>query len=128
MVNSMANTEKTGNQSDGAIPFWIDKPEIWFYQIEIKFKINGISNEDTKFNYIVSEMEPKYVDTIWDIITGKTENKYSLAKERLLTIFKVNENKRIKRFFTGTEIGKMRPCHLLGKKKRNLWQLVIFLT
>lgn len=125
----MENTEKTQSQSDGANssetmkvsvkipPFWIDKPEIWFYQIEAQFKINGITNEDTKFNYIVSQIEPKYIDTIWDIITDKAENKYSLAKERLLNVFKESENKRIKRLFTGIEIGDMKPSHLLQKMK-----------
>lgn len=98
-------------------PFWVDKPEIWFYQIEAQFKISGITKEDTMFNYIVSQMEPKYIDTIWDIITDKTENKYTLAKERLLNAFKESENKRIKRLFTGIEIGDMKPSHLLQKMK-----------
>ena len=29
-------------------PFWIDKPEIWFDQVEAQFKISGIKTEDTK--------------------------------------------------------------------------------
>ncbi len=62
-------------------------------------------------------MEPKYIDTIWDIITENSENKYSLAKERLLSAFKEGENKRIKRLFTGIEIGDMKPSHLLQKMK-----------
>lgn len=122
--------ENTQNQSDGANssetmkvsikipPFWTDKPEIWFYQIEAQFKINNITNEDTKFNYIVAQIETKYIDTIWDIITDdKTENKYSLAKERLLNAFKESESKRIKRLFSGIEIGDMKPSHLLQKMK-----------
>lgn len=125
----MANTQKEENQSNGANssetmkvsvkipPFWVDKPEIWFYQIEAQFNINGITKEETKFNYIVSQMEPKYIDTIWDIITDNSENKYSLAKERLLSAFKESENKRIKRLFTGIEIGDMKPSHLLQKMK-----------
>lgn len=125
----MANAEKTDNQLDAANtsetmkvsvkipPFWVDKPEIWFYQIEAQFKINNITHEDTKFNYIVAQMEPKYIDTIWDIITDKAENKYSLAKERLLNVFKESENRRIKRLFTGIEIGDMKPSHLLQKMK-----------
>ncbi|UYV67776.1 hypothetical protein LAZ67_5001979 [Cordylochernes scorpioides] len=26
-------------------PFWSDRPEIWFYQVEAQFAINGISQE-----------------------------------------------------------------------------------
>lgn len=74
---SQPNSSETMKVSVKIPPFWTEKPDIWFFQIEAQFKINGISSEDTKFNYIVSQMEPKYVDTIWDIITDKAENKYS---------------------------------------------------
>lgn len=116
-IEAQPNSSETMKVSVKIPPFWTEKPDIWFYQIEAQFKINGISSEDTKFNYIVSQMEPKYVDTIWDIITDKAENKYSLAKERLLSVFKESENKRIKRLFTGIEIGDMKPSHLLQKMK-----------
>lgn len=112
-----ANYSETMKVSIKIPPFWIEKPEIWFYQIEAQFRINNITSEDTMFNYIISQMDPKYVDTIWDIITDKAANKYSLAKERLLNVFKESENKRIKRLFTGIELGDMKPSHLLQKMK-----------
>lgn len=112
-----SNSSETMKVSVKIPHFWTDKPEIWFYQIEAQFAINGISNENTKFNYIVSQMEPKYIDTIWDIVTDTAENKYSLAKERLLSVFKESETKRIKRLFTGIEIGDVKPSQLLQKMK-----------
>lgn len=69
-------------------PFWSEKPEIWFYQVEAQFSICKIVTEDTKFNHLVSQLEPKYIENIWDIIRSTEVNKYTLAKERLLNIFK----------------------------------------
>lgn len=98
-------------------PFWIDRPEIWFYQVEAQFKINGIVSEDTKFNYLVSQLEPKFVENIWDIVMNESNAKYSESKTRLLDLFKESESTRIKRLITGIELGNMKPSQLLQKLK-----------
>ncbi|GFV55859.1 peptidase A2 domain-containing protein [Trichonephila clavipes] len=78
-------------------PFWTDRPEIWFYQVEAQFQISKISLEETKFHYLVSQLEPKYVENIWDIVNSKSDTKYTDSKNRLLSLFKESENLRIKR-------------------------------
>lgn len=98
-------------------PFWPEKPDIWFYQVEAQFQINKISTEETKFNYLISQLEPRYVETIWDIIRDSKPNKYSVAKERLLNTFKESENKRIQRLVTGLEIGDYKPSQFLQKMR-----------
>lgn len=96
-------------------PFWADKPELWFYQIEAQFSLVGIVREDTKFNYLVSQLEAKYMENIWDIIKGSDNNKYSLAKERLLQLFRESDNQQIRRLLTGLELGDLKPSQLLRK-------------
>ncbi|XP_047004790.1 uncharacterized protein LOC124623041 [Schistocerca americana] len=96
-------------------PFWSEKPEIWFYQAEALFSICKIVTEESKFNHLVSQLEPKYIENIWDIICGTDANKYSLAKECLLNIFKESEDKRIKRLVTGIDLGDQKPSQLLRK-------------
>lgn len=96
-------------------PFWIDRPEIWFFQVEAQFQINGITNENTKFNYLIAQLEPKYVENIWDIINSASATKYSDSKARLLNLFKESESARIKRLITGIELGTMKPSQLLQK-------------
>ncbi|XP_035204524.1 uncharacterized protein LOC118179461 [Stegodyphus dumicola] len=98
--------------------FWPEKPEILFLQIEAQFDTNAITVDSTKFNYVVSQLEPKYVEIIWDIITDKTSgNKYALVKERLLNTFKESENKRIKRLVAGLDLGDVKPSQLLQKMR-----------
>ncbi|UYV67912.1 hypothetical protein LAZ67_5002474 [Cordylochernes scorpioides] len=96
-------------------PFWVEKPEIWFFQVEAHFKIGGIIQEDTKFNYFISQLEPKYIENIWDIINSKSDNKYSECKSRLLELFRESEGLRIKKLISGIELGDMKPSQLLQK-------------
>ncbi|XP_055931954.1 uncharacterized protein LOC129962238 [Argiope bruennichi] len=63
-------------------PFWFDKPEIWFYQVEAQFKICRITSEETMFSHLVAQLEPKVLDDIWDIVKDPSPNKYTAAKER----------------------------------------------
>lgn len=99
-------------------PFWIDKPEIWFYQVEAQFHIGKITEEETKFNYLVAQLEPRLLENIWDIIKDNAEDKkYTTAKNRLLATFKESENKKIKRLITGLELGCMMPSYLLRRMR-----------
>lgn len=65
-------------------PFWTEKPEMWFCQIKAQFEINQIVREQTKFNHLIAEIEPAYLDSIWDLVKTDDPNKYSTAKDRLL--------------------------------------------
>ncbi|GFT78910.1 hypothetical protein TNCV_3093181 [Trichonephila clavipes] len=49
-------------------PFWEEKPEIWFFQVEAQFSIANIKQEETKFNYLVAQLDTKFIEKIWDII------------------------------------------------------------
>lgn len=98
-------------------PFWTDKPEMWFFQVEAQFKIANITSEETKFNYLVAQLEPRYIENIWDIIKGDKTNKYTAAKERLLATFTESESKKIKKLLTGLELGDMTPSQLLRQMR-----------
>ncbi|KAL4721668.1 hypothetical protein ACJJTC_018233 [Scirpophaga incertulas] len=96
--------------------FWPEKPEIWFYQIDAQFSIHKITNDTTKFNHLIAQIDPKLVENLWDIICDDTiTNKYTRSKERLLTIFKDSENKRMKTLLTGIELGDLKPSQLLRR-------------
>lgn len=99
-------------------PFWVDKPEMWFYTIEAQFKIAGITCEETRFTYLLAQMEPKFVENIWDIMKEeKSTKKYTDAKDRLLNTFKESNTRRIQRLLTGLELGDSKPSQLLRKMK-----------
>ncbi|GBL68703.1 hypothetical protein AVEN_259733-1 [Araneus ventricosus] len=90
-------------------PFWEEKPEIWFFQVEAQFSIANITQDQTKFNYLVAQLEPKVVENVWDIIQSERNDKYVAAKERLLNTFKESEEKSITKLLTGISLGDMKP-------------------
>ncbi|GFQ94097.1 transposon Ty3-G Gag-Pol polyprotein [Trichonephila clavata] len=98
-------------------PFWEEKPEIWFFQVEAQFSIANINQEETKFNYLVAQLDLKFIENIWDIIKSNEKNKYSCAKNRLLSAFKESEEKNIKKLLTGISLGDMKPSQLLRQMK-----------
>jgi hypothetical protein len=116
-MNENVNSSEIGKVSIKIPPFWPEKPEIWFFQVEAQFKINHISAEDTKFNYLISQLEPRIVENIWDIITTNDDNKYTSAKNRLLDIFKESESNRLRKLIAGIELGDLKPSQLLQKLK-----------
>ena len=67
----------------------MDRTEIHlFFQGEAQIKINGIASKETKLNSIVSQLESKYFENIWDIVTSNFTSNYSESKARLLDAFK----------------------------------------
>ncbi|GBM12502.1 hypothetical protein AVEN_188682-1 [Araneus ventricosus] len=98
-------------------PFSEEKPEIWFFQVEAQFSIANITQDQTNFNYLVAQLEPKVVENIWDIIQSERNDKYVAGKERLLSTFKESEEKNIPKLLTGISLGDMKPSQLLRKMK-----------
>lgn len=98
-------------------PFWVEKPEIWFYQVEAQFTVERVRSDIAKFNHLVANLEPKIIENIWDIIEGEETNKYAAAKSRLLNIFKESDEKQIRILLTGLELGDLKPSQLLRKMK-----------
>lgn len=98
-------------------PFWEKSPEIWFLQVEAQFTLNKITTEDTKFNHLVAQLEPRYIENIWDIVTGSSKEKYKEAKTRLLDVFKISEEAKLKSLLTDVDLGDRQPSQLLRKMK-----------
>lgn len=96
-------------------PFWVDRPEVWFYTVEAQFKLAYITSEETKFTYLLAQMDPKYVDNILDIVRSRSTKKFSEAKARLLSTFRESESKKIHRLLNGVELGDLKPSQLLRK-------------
>ncbi|GFS70535.1 uncharacterized protein TNCV_2671531 [Trichonephila clavipes] len=85
---------------------------MWFFQVEAQFFIANISREETKFKYLVAQLDLKLIESIWDIIQYDEKNKYC-AKNRLLSTFKESEEKGIQKLLTGISLGDMIPSQLL---------------
>ena len=66
-------------------PFWDADPQMLFINVETQFALTGISNVDTKYNCVVSSLDPKYCAEVRDILLNPPPfDKYEKLKSELI--------------------------------------------
>ena len=96
--------------------FWAQDPEMWFAQVETQFALAGITTEDTKFNYVASNLDSKYAIEIRDILTSPPDNgKYTKLKSELIGQLSGSQDQKTRRLLERKEIGD------IPKKERLLY-------
>ncbi|XP_033321457.2 uncharacterized protein LOC117217746 [Megalopta genalis] len=95
--------------------FWPEQPALWFLQIEAIFALNGITADATKFYYVVSQLDTKYVAEVEDIFAAPPETeKYETLKRELILRLSASKSK-ILQLLEQEEIGVRTPSQLLRR-------------
>jgi hypothetical protein len=95
-------------------PFWPKWPAVWFAQAESQFTLAGISSEQTKFCYVISQLDQRYASEVEDIFTCPTErDPYTTLRMELvrrLSPWKEHRNRELLTF----EMGDRKPSQFLN--------------
>lgn len=95
-------------------PFWPDEPAVWFAQVEGHFMLSKISDDKTKFYYIVSQLEHRYAAEVKDIIISPPAGcSYETLKVELIKRLSQSREKEVKQLLTHEELGDRRPSQFL---------------
>ena len=95
-------------------PFWPEKPAIWFAQIEGQFSISRISDDTTKFYYVIGQLDNQYAAEVEDIITAPPEtDKYTKLKCELIKRLSVSKENKVKQLLMHEELGDRKPSQFL---------------
>lgn len=95
-------------------PFWRTNPELWFLQVESVFSINRISMDSTKYNHVVSSLDPDTVTEVADILRAPPEtDKYEALKTACLRRLMDSADRQLHRALTGLELSDRKPSQLL---------------
>jgi hypothetical protein len=54
--------------------FWYDRPAVWFGQAEGQFELADITQQRTKFNYVMSQLNQQLAAEVVDIIIAPPEH------------------------------------------------------
>lgn len=97
-------------------PFWPERPEIWFAQVEAQFGIAGITTDASKFNTIVAAIESNVLAQIADAILLPPETgKYEYLKRCIVERFCDSEAKKIQKLLSDIDLGDRKPSQLLNE-------------
>lgn len=96
--------------------FWPADPQIWFAQVEAQFATRKITNQDTKFYYVVASLSPEVAADIRDLLIQKPEeNAYNELKKKLLERTTTTKAQKLQQLLATEELGDRKPSQLLRR-------------
>ncbi|XP_029680763.1 uncharacterized protein LOC115246214 [Formica exsecta] len=97
-----------------APPFWPDEPELWFAQLESQFTLGGITQDATKYFYVLTHLETRYACEIRDIVTQPSaQGKYDAVKKALTQRLTATQEQRICQLLEHEKLGDRKPSQFL---------------
>lgn len=95
--------------------FWKNSVEPWFTSIESQFAIAGITEEVTKYHYVVSALDSDTIIHVLDFVRSASTlpAPYTGLKQRLIEQFADSETARLRALISDMELGDKKPSHLL---------------
>ena len=99
-------------------PFWRKRPDLWFQQVEAQFNIAGITQDQTKYSYVIGNLDCDVMEQVSDFIANPpSQNKFPSLKERLIAIFADSEEHKLRKLLNEVELGDQKPSQLLRQMK-----------
>lgn len=78
------------------IAFWTANPKAWFRVIETQFSVSRITEEVTKFNHVISMLDPETVNKCMDIIeTVSSDEPFTDFRDRVIARMSESEQSRL---------------------------------
>ncbi|KAK2577958.1 hypothetical protein KPH14_012656 [Odynerus spinipes] len=106
-------------------PFWPEQPTLWFAQLEAQFAVAGITQDATKFGYVVGNLEGRYALEVTDVITTPpATGKYEKIKAELIARLSKSEETKVRQVLEQEELGDRTPGQFL-RHLRNLGGVAI---
>lgn len=97
-------------------PFWPERPEIWFAQLEAQFRMSKIVTDLSKFSTVVAAIESNVLAQISDAVLKPPElGKYDNLKKCIIDTYCDSEQKKAQKLLSDIELGDRRPTQLLNE-------------
>jgi len=102
-----------------APPFWLQNPKMWFIQLESRFVTANITDDETKFHYVVGALDGDILTYVSDILEKPpVSNKYQKLKQVLAERLSESEEKKLKKLLRDIELGDKKPSFLLREMQQ----------
>ncbi|CAN8032488.1 unnamed protein product, partial [Ixodes persulcatus] len=95
-------------------PFWADSPEVWFAQVEAQFSLARITQDRTRYDYVVAHLDSRYANEIRDILDNPpAANLYQHLKTELTRRLSLSEDQKVRQLIQSAELAERKPSQLL---------------
>jgi hypothetical protein len=75
--------------------FWKSKPNTWFAQVEAQFHLRNVTDDTTKYSYLVTALDDDIATRVSDLLENPpARDRYKTLKYRLLQTFQQNDTAR----------------------------------
>lgn len=79
-------------------PFWKTNPNLWFMQIEAKFQLARVSDNDIRLKYVIISLDPEILPFVSDILESLPATcRYQALKNRILSSFDETSESKLRR-------------------------------
>lgn len=115
-VGDGSNVQVAASSIHKLPPFWKENPKLWFMQVEFIFSISGISRDDTKFQYVIANMDSNFLPHVSDILESLPSDgtsKYQAIKDRLIGTFSESQESKLRRLLKSDQLGDQKPTHFI---------------
>ncbi|XP_053948461.1 uncharacterized protein LOC128856970 [Anastrepha ludens] len=86
--------------------------------MEAQFINGSITRDNSKYNHVISVLEPEYLSMVSDLIRSPpAENKYESLKNRLISEYTQSDQRKLRVLLTEIELGDDKPSYLLRKMR-----------
>ena len=97
-------------------PFWTEDVSAWFMRVEAMFRTSNISQDQTKFDYIVSSLDPRVVKEVLHVIKSPpAAEKYGTLKTALVKAFDKSQDQKDKELLSISGLGDLSPSAMLRR-------------
>ena len=94
--------------------FWHSKPRAWFHTVESQFVIRQITNDATRYHYVVSALGSDASSNLESLLRNPPDTgKYDAIKNRLLGIYELSEREKKRQLINLDGLGDRKPTELL---------------
>lgn len=96
--------------------FWTTQPNVWFTQAEAQFHIKKVTEDSTKYYYVISALDQSTASRIIHVLSNPpAEGKYDNLKKKLLETFGLSRRDRADKLLHMSGLGDRKPSELMDE-------------
>ena len=75
--------------------FWREQPELWFAQAEGQFRLRGITDENAKFDHVITSLDAITVANVSNLMRNRpTTTPHTCLRQRSAYVYELSDRER----------------------------------